>query len=335
MPDNLSYPDVATLASPLYLLLLVLELVLMRLHLVKAHYETRDSAASMAMGVGSVFAAMLSGLLIGGGVSAVMFWVYDHRLFDLGTSLWAILACFLIDDMRYYWAHRFMHRIRWLWASHVVHHSSQHFNYATALRQPWSSMVMGLFVLKLPLAFLGFHPAILIFASSLNLLYQFWVHTEAIGRMPGWFEAVMNTPSHHRVHHGSNPRYLDSNYAGTLIIWDRMFGTFVPEQDQDPVRFGLVRDLGTFNPLRIAFHEFVGIFKDQAQGGLSLKDRFLYLFGPPGWSHDGSRDDTEKIKEAYLRRHPDQAGTPGLPVPGGPHPVPVMTREIADAAGGE
>ncbi|KPF87734.1 C-5 sterol desaturase [alpha proteobacterium AAP38] len=334
MPDNLSYPDVATLASPVYLLLLVLELLLMRMNLLRAHYETRDSAASLAMGVGYVITGLFSGLLIGGGISAIMFWVYDHRLFDIGTSVWAIVACFLIDDMRYYWAHRFMHRIRWLWASHVVHHSSQHFNFATALRQPWTGAIMGLFVLKLPLAFLGFHPAILIFASSLNLLYQFWIHTESIRRMPAWFEAVMNTPSHHRVHHGSNPRYLDCNYAGTLIIWDKLFGTFVPEQDDDPVRFGLVRDLGTFNPLRIAFHEFVGIAKDQAQRGLCLRDRFLYLFGPPGWSHDGSRDGTDKIKAAFLRRHPEQAGTPGLPPATGAG-MPVMARELADAAGGQ
>lgn len=144
----------------------------------------------------------------------------------------------------------------------------------------------------------------------------------------------MNTPSHHRVHHGSNPRYLDSNYAGTLIIWDKLFGTFVPEQDHDPVRFGLVRDLGTFNPLRIAFHEFVGIAKDQVQRGLSLRDRFLYLFGPPGWSHDGSRDDTDKIKAAFLRRNPEQAGTPGLP-PSRGDDMPVIAREVADAAGGQ
>jgi hypothetical protein len=127
-----------------------------------------------------------------------------------------------------------------------------------------------------------------------------------------WVEAVMNTPSHHRVHHARNPRYLDANYAGTFIVWDKLFGTFVPELDRDPPQFGLVKNLGTFNPLRIATHEWLGIFTDALQRGLSWKQRLLYAFAPPGWSHDQSRDDSHAIKRDFVARHPDEAGTEGL-----------------------
>jgi hypothetical protein len=146
----------------------------------------------------------------------------------------------------------------------------------------------------------------------LNLVYQFFIHTEAVGRLHPWIEAVMNTPSHHRVHHARNPRYLDANYAGTLIVWDKLFGTFVPELDRDPPQFGLVKNLGTFNPLRIALHEWVSILSDATQRGLNWTQRLLYAFAPPGWSHDSSRDDSHAIKRAFVRRHPDQAGTVGL-----------------------
>ena len=146
---------------------------------------------------------------------------------------------------------------------------------------------------------------------SISLLYQFWIHTEAIDKMPRWFEAVMNTPSHHRVHHGSNPLYLDRNHAGILIIWDKLFGTFVPEGAEKP-DYGLVRNIGTFNPIRVAFHEWQGIWKDATQPGLTLRQRLMYCVAPPGWSHDGSRDTSETIKAKHLERHPEDRGTPGF-----------------------
>lgn len=131
--------------------------------------------------------------------------------------------------------------------------------------------------------------------------------------MWGWFEFIFNTPSHHRVHHATNPRYLDANYAGTLIIWDRMFGTFVEELEEDRPRYGIVKNIGTFNPLKVAFHEWIGMFKDALAPGLTPGERFNYLIQPPGWSHDGSRDTSETLKAAYVRRNPSQAGKPGLP----------------------
>jgi hypothetical protein len=161
-----------------------------------------------------------------------------------------IALCFVLDDLRYYWYHRIAHRCRWVWAEHVNHHSSQHYNLSTALRQSWTGTFTGMFILRIPLALIGFHPVLLLFVGGLNLVYQFWIHTEAIGRMWKPIEWIFNTPSHHRVHHATNPRYLDSNYAGTLIIWDRMFGTFVPELDEDMPRYGIVKNIGTFNPVQ-------------------------------------------------------------------------------------
>ena len=170
-----------------------------------------------------------------------------------------------------------------------------------------------MFVLQVPMVLLGFHPALIAFVYGFNLVYQFWIHTETIGRMWGWFEFIFNTPSHHRVHHATNPRYLDANYAGTLIIWDRMFGTFVEELEEDLPRYGIVKNIGTFNPLKVAFHEWIGMFKDAFSPGLTLGQRLRYLFMPPGWSHDGSRDTSETLKAAYVRRNPTEAGRPGLP----------------------
>ena len=160
---------------------------------------------------------------------------------------------------------------------------------------------------------LGFHPAFIAFVYGFNLVYQFWIHTETIRKMPVWFEAIFNTPSHHRVHHATNPRYLDANYAGTLIIWDRMFGTFVPELEEDMPRYGIVKNIGSFNPIKVAFHEWVGMLKDFAMPGISLGDRFRYLIMPPGWSHDGSRKGSAELKAEYVKRNPDAAGMPGLP----------------------
>ena len=129
-----------------------------------------------------------------------------------------------------------------------------------------------------------------------------------------WFEFIFNTPSHHRVHHATNARYLDANYAGTLIIWDRLFGTFVGELQEDRPRYGIVKNLGTFNPLKVAFHEYVSIFRDVFLTGLTFRERLRYLFAPPGWSHDGSRDTSESLKAAYVGRNPGEAGKPGLPL---------------------
>ena len=166
-------------------------------------------------------------------------------------------------------------------------------------------------LLSSPLILLGFHPLLIGFVAALNLVYQFWIHTEVIDKCPAWFEAIFNTPSHHRVHHGTNPAYLDANFAGIFIIWDRLFGTFVPE-GQAPIRYGTVTPIGTFNPVFIAFSEMVSVVRDAVRPGLTPRQRLAYIFASPGYSHDGSRKGSVQIKRDYLRAHPHMIDTPGL-----------------------
>ncbi|MCH2166726.1 MAG: sterol desaturase family protein [Oceanicola sp.] len=308
MTDMMTYPDVVNLAVPFFIAAILIELTWIAVKGRGGRYETRDAVTSLVMGAGSVASGILLGFIAWGFFMVL----WQITPLDLGTSWWVVLLCFVLDDLRYYWVHRFGHRIRWVWASHVNHHSSQHYNLTTALRQTWSGTFTFMMVMRAPLILLGFHPAMVLFAGGLNLIYQFWIHTEAIGKLPRWVEAVMNTPSHHRAHHGRNPRYLDCNYAGVFIIWDRMFGTFVPEIESDKVDYGLVHNLGTFNPLRVAFHEWIGMLRDMTQPGLTLRERVKYAVLPPGYSHDGSRQTSEQIKEDHLRANPKDRGTPGF-----------------------
>ena len=282
--------DPVTLATPLFILTIILEILLARAGRVRAEYETRDTAVSLAMGLGSTIA----GVLIGGVTVAASLWVYQHRLFGIPTNaVWAWAAIFLLEDLTYYGFHRLSHERRIWWASHVNHHTSQHYNLSTALRQTWTGGVAGTWGLWLPLSWLGFPPAMVAIEKGISLVYQYWIHTEAIRKMPRWFEAVFNTPSHHRVHHARNPRYLDRNYAGILIVWDRLFGTFQPELAGEPCRYGVVKNLATFNLLRVAFHEWIAIGQDLVR---APRHALGWLFGPPGWSPDGSRETSAMIK---------------------------------------
>ena len=289
-------PDPVAYAVPAFILLLIVEM-LVSLRADKSRYEARDTLTSLMLGTIS----QVAGALVGAAVVGMAVWVYQFHLFDIGIAFrqwwWAWILCFILDDLAYYVFHRSAHRVRWFWASHVIHHSSQHYNLSTALRQTWTGFFSLGFLFRLPLFLIGFPPAMVFFCAGINLIYQFWIHTEAIRRMPKWFEAVMNTPSHHRVHHGVNPRYLDANYAGVFIIWDRMFGSFVPERDDDPVRYGIVKQLGSFNILWAAVHEWVGIAKDV--WAAPWRHKLDYLWREPGWSHDGSRLTSAMIKARW------------------------------------
>ncbi|MEO1730005.1 MAG: sterol desaturase family protein [Pseudomonadota bacterium] len=263
-------------------------------------YEPKDTLVSLAFGLGSTVA----GALFGGLSVAVVIAAYEYRLFDFGVQWWLVWwawpLAFVLDDLKYYWVHRAGHRIRWMWAAHVNHHSSQHYNLSTALRQTWTGNFTFGLLFALPLVLLGFHPIMLGIVGGFNLIYQFWIHTEAIDKMPRWFEAVMNTPSHHRVHHATNPRYLDKNYAGVFITWDKMFGTFEPERDDEEIRYGIVKQLGSFNLLWSVFHEWIGMLSDI--GRAPWKHKLSYLIREPGWSHDGSRETSGMIRARWLER---------------------------------
>ena len=293
MRAELSLPDPVQLAVPAFVALIVLEMVLTR-RTGRGRYDWRDAGASLTLGLGSTVA----GALTAGAVLAMALWLYGYRLFEIPFSWWAFALCFVADDLAYYAFHRSAHRVRWFWASHVIHHSSQHYNLSTALRQTWTGFFSLGFLFRMPLFLIGFPPAMVFFCAGLNLIYQFWIHTELVGRMPRWFEAVMNTPSHHRVHHAVNPRYLDRNYAGVFIIWDRLFGTFEAERDEDRPRYGIVKALPTLNPFWAAIHEWVAMARDAA-AARSAGELAGRLFGPPGWQPDGAGETSDKIRERW------------------------------------
>jgi sterol desaturase/sphingolipid hydroxylase (fatty acid hydroxylase superfamily) len=206
----------------------------------------------------------------------------SHHLFTIPVNTAVAVAFLLVgQDFCYYWFHRCSHRVRWFWATHAVHHSSNDINLAAAYRFGWTGRLTGASIFYVPLVWLGFDPLPVAIANTVNLLYQFWLHTEWIPKL-GRLEYVLNTPSHHRVHHAANPEYLDRNYGEVFIIFDRLFGTFGAERDDLPCRYGLVKPLRSNNPLIIAFHEWAALARDLWRAR-SWRDRWSYLFGPPGW----------------------------------------------------
>jgi sterol desaturase/sphingolipid hydroxylase (fatty acid hydroxylase superfamily) len=259
----------------------------------RARFGARDTASSLAMVAGNV----VTGLALAGVVGAAYYFASRVAIFHIPFTWWGLALCFLAEDLAYYWFHWTAHTQRWFWASHVVHHSSQFYNLSTALRQTWTGNLSLSFAFWLPLMVVGFPPAMVVMFSGYSLVYQFWIHTETVGRL-GPLEWVLNTPSHHRVHHAVNPRYLDMNFGGVLVIWDRLFGTFAQEVASDPPRYGIVHQLDTFNPLKIAFHEWLAILSD-LRNARTWRERWLYLFGPPGWSADGSRTTSRSIRETW------------------------------------
>ncbi|WP_165985766.1 sterol desaturase family protein [Streptomyces sp. YIM 98790] len=276
MPNVPDLPDVVLWSIPAFVVLTVLEMVSYRIHPDDdaAGYETRDTATSLGMGLGSLGFDLLWKVPI----VAVYAAVYELSPLEIPVQWWTVLPLIIAHDFCYYWSHRSHHVIRILWACHVVHHSSRRFNFSTALRQPWTTWSVWPFYL--PLIALGVHPALLAFLSSLNLTYQFWIHTERVGRLPRPVESVLNTPSHHRVHHASQGSYLDRNFGGILIIWDRMFGTFTAEEE--PCVYGLTKNITTYNPLRVATHEYAAIARD-LRTARDWRERAGFLLRGPGW----------------------------------------------------
>ena len=224
-------------------------------------------------------------------VIGIYYAVYRHRLFNLPpASVWTIAGLFVAQDFFYYWFHRASHRIRWMWASHVTHHSSERLNLSTAFRQSLTYPISGMWLFWLPLAWIGFEPTHIVAVVAINLAFQFFVHTQAVDRL-GWLEYVFNTPSHHRVHHARNATYIDRNYAGVLIIWDKLFGTFVAEDPAEPCEYGIIGQIHSHNPLVLTFHEWVAMFRDAAHSD-GMRAAWTQLFGPPGHarSHPRNRD---------------------------------------------
>lgn len=269
--------EVILWAIPFFVVFMILEALSYRLHPDGGErgYEARDTRTSLAMGIGSVVINIGWKLVVLAAYTGLYLLAPVH-LPASHPLTW--IALFVLEDLCFYWYHRSHHTVRVLWASHVVHHSSERFNLSTALRQPWTPF-SGL-PFWLPLALLGFAPWMILLQQSISLLYQFFLHTERIGKLWAPIEFIFNTPSHHRVHHASDDEYLDRNYGGVLIIWDRMFGSFAAEGR--PATYGLTKNIGTFNPLRVATHEFAAIGRDliRARRG---RDALGLVFGRPGW----------------------------------------------------
>ena len=300
--ENIKSAKVTLFALPIFFIAIFIEILAKKILNARGTLHSKDDSVSIFMGLMSVVTNGAAAFITLG----MLLWAEQFKIFDLPLTITVIIACFILDDLRYYLHHRIAHRCRWPWAMHIIHHSSQRYSLAVALRQGWTKHFTGTTVLKIPLVLVGFDPILVIFCGALNAVYQFFLHTETIHKLPKWFEAVFNTPSHHRVHHGKNPEYLDSNYAGTFIIWDKIFGTFVPENENSYPDYGLVKDFETFNPFKIFIHEYWGILKDVFGNKRSIKDRILYIVAPPGWSHDNSRKTSNDIKREYYKMLQEQ-----------------------------
>jgi len=304
----LKLPDPVLFVIPIFAILIFVEFFILTRRR-KKKYDKAQSYVSIGMGLGASIIKTFNRVAF-----FFLFWMlYESKIFDgLGPDgidgffdwnwhldhwyVWILL--FFLDDLTFYIMHRIAHTVRILWAGHVNHHSSNEYNLAIALRQGWwEYLIKNVFWLWLP--FLGFHPLMVFLMIELNLIYQFFVHTELVKKM-GFLEYFMNTPSHHRVHHSSQVKYLDKNYAGILIIWDKLFGTFKAEEENDTVIYGLTTPLNSNNIFLVAFHEFQAIFKD-IRRSKRWKHKINYLIKAPGWSHDGedqrSKTLQKKLKE--------------------------------------
>lgn len=281
------------ITTPIYIIIIGLEVLLSNYQHRKL-YTWRDTATNIyLMLLNSAIDLTFRAVYI-----VILSYFYHHHWisFSNAFSYWFILV--LAEDFMYYWLHRFDHEVRLFWAVHVTHHSSEHMNFTVGFR---SSVFQPLyrFIYFIPLALCGFQPLDIVFVYSATQIWGIFVHTELINKM-GWLEYILVTPSHHRVHHASNPKYLDRNMGMFLIIWDQLFGTFQPElpdEEYEPKRYGLTKPIEKETATTIVFHEWTAIRDDLSRKDLNPREKWMYLFGPPGWSHDGSRQTSEQLRE--------------------------------------
>ncbi|MDX2048224.1 MAG: sterol desaturase family protein [Chitinophagaceae bacterium] len=299
--ESLKEQILLMISTPLYVLIIGIE-VLMSNYRHRKLYSWKDTTANVyLMLLNSAIDLFFRGIYI-----MILDYCWRHRWFEFENVITYWLILVLAEDFLYYWLHRFDHEIRFFWATHVTHHSSDHMNFTVGFR---SSVFQPLyrFLYFVPLALLGFKALDIVFVYSATQIWGIFVHTELIKKM-GWLEYILVTPSHHRVHHASNPRYLDKNMGMFLIIWDKLFGTFQPElpaAEYQPMKYGLTKPLEKETPVTIVFHEWDNIRKDLKRKDISWKEKLWYLFGPPGWSHDGSRKTSDELRQLE-EQEPDQ-----------------------------
>ncbi|MDQ4141781.1 MAG: sterol desaturase family protein [Bacteroidota bacterium] len=265
-------------------------------------YTFKDSVASTWVGIGAaVFNTLTKAYQVG-------FFFLFYNLFEplrleylgydnLGWAWWVWVLCVIGDDFNFYWHHRFCHTIRLFWAAHVVHHSSEKFNLGTAFRNGWTIFLYKpVYWIWMPIV--GFHPVMIALCMSFNSIYQFFLHTTLVPKL-GWLGQIFNNPWVHQVHHACNVEYLDRNHGGILLIWDKLFGTYLDKDEHLETKFGVLHPPHAHNPITLNFHEFKDIWKDVRQAR-NWRERFWFVFGPPGWSPDGSRKTAKQMQQEWL-----------------------------------
>ncbi len=288
----------AILSTPVYAFFIGGEILLSYFH-EKHYYTVRGTITNIYL---SVLNFALDLLLKSVGLIILLFF-YRFHFVEIQNPILYWLVLLLAEDFLYYLLHYVDHYCRFFWAVHVTHHSSEEFNLTVGFR---SSVLQPLYrtFYFIPLALFGFRGEDIALVYAMTQIYGILIHTKYIGKL-GFLELFLSTPSHHRVHHGSNPLYLDKNMGMLLIVWDKLFGTFQPELEEVPVKYGLTDNVNNYNAFSIVFHEWVNIFKDTRRSS-SLKTKFKYIFGPPGWSHDGSKKTSTQLREEYLRQTMDK-----------------------------
>jgi sterol desaturase/sphingolipid hydroxylase (fatty acid hydroxylase superfamily) len=266
-------PNLLIWAAPVMFAFVLIEFIASRINN-KHYYSNRETIGSVLVGIGNV----IIGLFLKTLLFIVFVWVYNALPWRMSLNWWTLIPCYIIFDFCSYWTHNLSHRIRFFWATHVVHHSGTHYNLSVSFRLSWMQYIKIIFIL--PVALIGFHPVIIFFTSQIAVLFQFWVHTEYIRKLHPAIEYILATPSNHRVHHGSQAKYINKNYGATFVIWDRIFNTYQPEEEK--VEYGLTEDITKkSNPIHINFHEYGDIVKD-VKSTPSWKRKWFYIFGDPG-----------------------------------------------------
>jgi sterol desaturase/sphingolipid hydroxylase (fatty acid hydroxylase superfamily) len=309
-------PDIIVWAAPVMFFFVIVEYVVSR-YQQHHYYHKKETIGSVLVGIGNVFI----GLLLKSAMLYIIILVYNLVPWRLPFSWWSFLPCYILFDFCSYWAHRISHHVRFFWATHVAHHSGEHYNLTVSFRLSWVQYIKIIFFL--PVSFIGFHPVIIFITNQIAVLFQFWVHTEYIRRLHPAVEFLLATPSNHRVHHGSQPKYINKNFGATFIIWDRLFGTYQREEEQ--VTYGITHNIEEkHNPIHINFHEYVDIIKD-LRSATSWKERLFFLLGDP--------EDVWHYKEQnVLKRRFVNDNAPIRPVTGIPvtQEVPVIVQQSVD-----
>ncbi|MFC0264174.1 sterol desaturase family protein [Fontibacter flavus] len=278
---SLDLPNIILYAAPIMIGLVALEWYLSYRHK-KDYYDNKDTIAATVIGLVNV--AMSAGLKVA--TFGIILFFYNMVPWTIPNTWWSFILCLLWLDFWRYWAHRIAHENRFWWATHVTHHNSEKYNWSVSFRLSWTQHIKIIFFI--PVALAGFHPVMFFIVHQIAVLYQFWIHTEYIHKLPKPIEYIFTTPSHHRVHHASNEKYLDKNYGSTFIIWDRMFGTFMHEEERPA--YGLTKQVNSYNPITLNFHEWTDIFRD-VKNSKSLKEAYAMVFSRPS--------ELEKVKAKF------------------------------------